>query len=140
MIWGITHVKFHQLERKKQMLDVHQGDLIFIDAEPHAGHEIGGHDLEKNNIRRPFLVMSRSSYSNKSGLVIGLAITHVHRESPFRFSIVDFESQINGDALLLQLLSYDFLARHGEVVGHIHSQRQFKSILDQVRNVFEEEN
>lgn len=121
------------------MLDVHQGDLILIDAEPHAGHEMGGHNPEVNNIRRPFLVMSRSNYSDKSGLVVGLAITHVHRESPFRFSIVDFESKINGDALLLQLLSYDFIARHGEVIGHIHSQRQFKAILKQVQNIFIEE-
>jgi len=83
-----------------------------------------------------FLLMSRSNYSSKSGLVIGLAITHVHRDSPFRFSIVDFESKINGDVLLLQLLSYYFLARHGGTVGHIRSQKQFKSILDQVRNVF----
>jgi len=122
------------------MLDVHQGDLIVIDAEPHAGHEMGGHDPQNNNIRRPFLVMSRNAYSEKSGLVIGLAITHIHRESPFRFSIVDFESGINGDALLLQLLSYDFLARHGEVIGHIHTQRQFKNILRQVQNIFSEEN
>lgn len=122
------------------MLNVHQGDLILIDAEPHAGHEMGGHDPQKDNIRRPFLVMSRNNYSNKSGLVVGLAITHIHRESPFRFSVVDFESKINGDALLLQLLSYDFLARHGEVIGHIHTQRQFKKILSQVQNIFTEEN
>lgn len=114
------------------MLNVHQGDLIVVDA----GHEMGGHNPDDNNIRRPFLVMSRNSYSDKSGLVIGLAITHVHRDSPFRFSIVDFDSKINGDALLLQLLSYDFLARHGKVIGHIHSERQFKSILSQVQNIF----
>lgn len=124
------------------MNDVHQGDLILIDAEPHAGHEMGGHNPQNNNnnIRRPFLVMSRSDYSHKSGLVVGLAITHVHRDSPFRFSIADFESKVNGDALLLQLLSYDFIARHGEVIGHVHSQRQFKTILKQVQNIFLEEN
>lgn len=97
------------MERKELMLNVHQGDLIMIDDEPHAGHEMGGHNPNSNNIRRPFLVMSRSSYCNRSGLVVGLAITHIHRNSPFRFSIVDFESKITGDALLLQLLSYDFL-------------------------------
>lgn len=110
-----------------------------IDAEPHAGHEMGGHNPSNHNIRRPFLVMSRSSYSNRSGLVVALAITHFHRDSPFRFSIVDFESKINGDALLLQLLSYDFLARHGKVIGHIHSERQFKVILNQVQNILAEE-
>jgi len=118
------------------MLDVHQGDLILIDAEPHAGHEMGGHNPKENNIRRPFLVMSRNSYSNKSSLVVGLAITHIHRESPFRFSVIDFQSGINGDALLLQLLSYDFIARHGEIIGQIHTQKQFRKILSQVQNIF----
>lgn len=121
------------------MLNVHQGDLIMIDAEPHASHEMGGHNPENNNIRRPFLVMSRAGYSDKSGLVVGLAITHIHRDSPFRFSIIDFESKIDGDTLLLQLLSYDFLARHGKIIGHIHSERQFKSILKQVQNIFVDE-
>lgn len=121
------------------MVDVHQGDLILIDAEPHAGHEMGGHNPGESNIRRPFLVMSRSDYSRKSGLVIGIAITHVHRESPFRFPIIDFASKINGDGLLLQLLAYDFLARHGKVIGHIHNNRQFKMILTRVQEIFAEE-
>lgn len=120
------------------MLNVHQGDLILIDAELHAGYEMDGHNPE-NDIRRPFLVMSRASYSDESGLVVGLAITHIHRDSPFRFSIIDFESKIDGDALLLQLLSYDLLARHGKIIGHIHSERQFKSILKQVQNIFVDE-
>jgi mRNA interferase MazF len=65
-----------------------------------------------------------------------LAITHRHRDSPFRFPIVDIQSQINGDALLLQLLSYDFVARHGNVVGHLNNQRQLDFVLEQVRNIF----
>lgn len=118
------------------MINVHQGDIIMIDAEPHAGHEMGGHDPKSGNIRRRYLVVSHSEYNSKSGLVVGLAITHVHRDSPFRFPIVDFESGTNGDALLLQLLSYDFVARHGKIIGHLRQSREFDILLEQVRNIF----
>lgn len=121
------------------MIDVHQGDIIIIDAEPHAGHEMGGHDPQKGNIRRRFSIVSRDVYNARSGLVIGLALTHVHREDPFRFPVVDFASRTNGDALLLQLLSYDFLARKGKVIGHIHDVAQFENILTQVQNIFKKE-
>ncbi|WP_302051009.1 hypothetical protein [Lactobacillus helveticus] len=42
-----------------------------IDAEPHAGHEMGGHNPEEGNIRRRYLVVSRYQYNAKSGLVVG---------------------------------------------------------------------
>jgi hypothetical protein len=35
------------------MVTPKQGDLIFIDAEPHAGHEEGGHRPQSGHIRRP---------------------------------------------------------------------------------------
>lgn len=31
-------------------------DIVFVDAEPHAGHKFGGHDPEKGNICCPFIV------------------------------------------------------------------------------------
>lgn len=30
------------------MQEIHQGDIIIIDAEPHAGKEIGDHDPKRN--------------------------------------------------------------------------------------------
>lgn len=41
-----------------------QGDFVFMNAEPHASHEIGGHDLKNNNCRRPYLVLSRKSFKH----------------------------------------------------------------------------
>lgn len=122
------------------MIEIKQGDIVYIDAEPHAGHEMGGHDPQAKNIRRPFLVVSRSTYQKRSRLIVGLAMTHRHRNSAFRFPIVDIKSQINGDALLLQLLSYDFVARHGKVVGHLNNQRELEFILEQVQNIFAKDN
>ncbi|WP_338088548.1 type II toxin-antitoxin system PemK/MazF family toxin [Limosilactobacillus ingluviei] len=83
-----------------------------------------------------FLVVSRYEYNKRSGLVCGLALTHKHVNSPSRFPIVDFENGTNGDALLLQLLTYDFIARNGKIIGHIHDRRQFSKILIQVQNIF----
>ena len=114
------------------MISIHQGDLTI--AEPHAGH-----DPSTGNIRRHFLVVSNHSYNQRSGLVCGLAITHIHRESPYRFPIMDFASGTNGDVLLLQLLSTDFVARHGKVIGHIRDQHQLQVILNQVRHIFDKE-
>ena len=119
------------------MIDIHQGDIVVVDAEPHAGHEMGGHDPANNNIRRHFLVVSRHEYNKRSKMICGLAITHKHVDSPFRFPIIDFESGTNGDALLLQLLTYDFVARNGKVIGHIHDQGQLRKIVQQVRNIFD---
>lgn len=118
-------------------IDVHQGDIIMVDAESHAGHEMGGHDPKKSNIRRRFLVVSRHQYIKKSGLVIGLAITHNHVENnPFRFHVLDFSSSTNGDALLFQMLTYDLMARHGKVIGHIKPSAEFDDLLKQVQNIF----
>lgn len=118
-------------------INVHQGDIIMVDAEPHAGHEMGGHDPKQGNIRRRFLIVSRHQYNEKSGLVIGLAITHNHIENnPFRFYVLDFPSKTNGDALLFQMLTYDFIARHGKVIGHISPSAEFDELLKQVQNIF----
>lgn len=116
---------------------VHQGDIIMIDAEPHAGHEMGGHDPAKGNIRRRYLVVSQAAYNLKSGMIVGLAITHKHiPHDPFRFYVLDFSSGTNGDALLLQLLSYDFIARHGKVIGHLPPSSEFDNLLSKIRSIF----
>ena len=66
-------------------------------------------------------------------------ITHKYDDSPFRFPIADFESGTNGDALLLQLLTYDFVARNGKIIGHIHDKGQLNRIIKQVSNIFSKE-
>ncbi|WP_240470723.1 type II toxin-antitoxin system PemK/MazF family toxin [Lactobacillus helveticus] len=101
------------------------------------GHEMGGHNPEEGNIRRRYLVVSRYQYNAKSGLVVGLAITHNHIDNnPFRFYVVDYPSHTNGDALLFQMLSYDFVARHEQVIGHVKDSTEFDNLLNQVQNIF----
>ncbi len=43
-----------------------KGDVIIADAEPHSGHEMGGHDPRKGDIRRHYVVMSTNEYNGYS--------------------------------------------------------------------------
>lgn len=110
-----------------------QGDLIWIDAEPHAGHEYGGHSVE--NIRRPMLVMSSSLYNRRTGMVVGFPITSklpVHFPVGLRIS----GHKIQGYAVLSNLIGYDFIARHGEVVDRV-SKATFNQALNGIKDIFE---
>lgn len=113
-----------------------QGDFVFISAEPHAGHEIGGHDANAGNVRRPYLVLSRESFNSNTGLVYAMAITSKVRESPIRERIIDMESGINGDLLLTRVPQYDYKARKGEIVGHIKDQDKLEKVLAIFKQIF----
>lgn len=52
-----------------------QGDIIWIDSEPHSVHEFGGYDAQNDNIRRPLLVVSSKIYNERTGMVVGFPIT-----------------------------------------------------------------
>jgi mRNA interferase MazF len=36
------------------MVKIRQGDIVYLDADPHAGHEMGGHSPATGNVRRLF--------------------------------------------------------------------------------------
>ncbi|WP_125713244.1 type II toxin-antitoxin system PemK/MazF family toxin [Companilactobacillus kedongensis] len=113
-----------------------QGDIMFIDAEPHAGVELGGHD----NIRRPIVVLSSSEYNRSTGLISGMPITsHNFMNGVSDGSyvpIADKNSGIKGNIVTYYLPSYDFEARKGEIVGHV-SDIVLKKLLDSVRYLFD---
>ena len=52
-----------------------QGDIVIIEAEPHAGHEWGGHNPAKGNTKRHMLIVSSTPYNKNSGFIIGMPIT-----------------------------------------------------------------
>lgn len=95
-----------------------QGDLIWIDAEPHAGKEYGGHDPAKNNNRRPMLVISSDIYNERTGFVSVFPITH-HVPSRFPMKKKIHVDNIDGYIVFAGLLGYDFEARHGKIVGQV---------------------
>ena len=103
-----------------------QGDLIMIDAEPHKGREYGGHDKEIGNIRRPMVVLSNSKYNQLTGMVMGMLITSTNKQDEnFYKDFFDVSSGISGKIMLWQIPTYDFNARHGEIIGCVSN-----SLLD----------
>ena len=96
-----------------------QGDIVFVDAEPHLGKEYGGHNLNAGNIRRPLIVLSNDDYNEATGMVIGMFVTSSDKfMNEMLKPFADFESGVKGNIVLWQLPTYDAAARHLEVVGH----------------------
>ncbi|WP_243682034.1 type II toxin-antitoxin system PemK/MazF family toxin [Lacticaseibacillus manihotivorans] len=78
-----------------------QGDIIFIDSEPHAGKEFGGHDPEQNNTRRPMIVLSNTDYNHGTKMVIGMLVTHSNfGDSSWYEQFADFNSGVEGNIVL----------------------------------------
>lgn len=102
------------------MAGVKQGDLIWIDAEPHSGREQGGHNPAKGNIRRPMIVISTSQYFQCTGLIIGMPITHKKfQRTDILVPIKDEHSGIEGSIITYQMQNYDFQSRHGKIAGQV---------------------
>lgn len=112
-----------------------QGDLIFIDAEPHAGHEEGGHNPEKGNIRRPMVVLSNDGY-NSTGMIVGMPITSkTMNDMRIYLPIANHESGIQGTIITFLIPNYDYTARHGEIVGKVPAST-LNILLERVHHIF----
>ena len=99
-------------------------DILWINAEPHAGEEEGGHDQQVGNTYRPVLVCSTSKY-NQYGFVVGMPITS-HRghdvNNPFYKMLVPISTvnhHVSGYIIPAKIVGYDYLARHGKIVDHL---------------------
>ena len=68
-------LKSHQEVKKYDQNTPKQGDIVFVDAEPHLGKEYGGHNFNNGNIRRPLIVLSNDDYNEATGMVIGMFVT-----------------------------------------------------------------
>ncbi|MFC6201936.1 type II toxin-antitoxin system PemK/MazF family toxin [Lactiplantibacillus nangangensis] len=113
-----------------------QGDLILIDSEPHAGHEFGGHDSQKENIRRPMVVLSNTDYNQHTVYVIGMLITHAFKENrTLYYPLVNPNAKIQGSVIMWQTYCYDYNARHGQIIGQV-SDKTLTILLDNLRNLF----
>lgn len=76
------------------------GDLIWIDFDPVAGHEQGGH--------RPAVVLSPFAYNNKVGLLLCVPCTTQAKGYPFE---VELSGNREGVALADQVTCVDWRAR-----------------------------
>lgn len=76
------------------------GDIIWIDFDPVAGHEQGGH--------RPAVVLSPFAYNNKVGLLLCVPCTTKAKNYPFE---VELSGNRESIALADQITCVDWRAR-----------------------------
>jgi len=101
---------------------IDQGAIIYIDYEPHSGHEMGGHDSKRGNIRRPMIVISNKKYNQKTGLVLGMGVTSSSKmleNNSLFVPFADQESGVHGMISTINFSCFDFDSRNGEVVGRV---------------------
>jgi mRNA interferase MazF len=87
-----------------------QGDLVWLDFDPQAGHEQAG--------RRPALVLSPKSYNQATKLMLCCPVTS--RVKGYPFEVVIFgSSKISGVALSDQIRSLDWIARDAQFIDFV---------------------
>ncbi|TNH41723.1 endoribonuclease MazF [Photorhabdus luminescens] len=86
------------------------GDIIWIDFDPVAGHEQGGH--------RPAVVLSPFAYNNKVGWLLCVPCTTKVKDYPFE---VELSGSRNSVALADQVTCVDWRARKVTKKGHVNS-------------------
>ncbi len=83
-----------------------QGDLVWLDFNPQAGHEQRG--------RRPAVVLSKQAYNRKVGLAIFCPVTGKGKGYPFEVELPG--GKIQGFVLSDQVKSLDWLERNIEFI------------------------
>ena len=117
----------------------HQYDVLWINAEPHADTEVGGHDPKAGNTFRPFVVCSVYPY-NQTGSVVGLVVTH-HRSSSqpdlddALIPIDTVSHKVSGYIIPFGMYGYDYRARNGRVVDHL-SKDTINIIRPVIKDIF----
>jgi mRNA interferase MazF len=83
-----------------------QGDIVYLNCDPQAGHEQAG--------RRPAVVVSnRSFHLRVGGFAIVCPITNTHRPFPLHIPL-DSRTKTTGVVLCEQMKSFDLRARNVE--------------------------
>lgn len=80
-----------------------RGDVLWVDFEPHVGHEQGG--------KRPALVLSHSRYNKQSGLALVCPITTKVKGYGFEWEIPP-GLPVTGAVLCDQVKNIDWRARN----------------------------
>jgi mRNA interferase MazF len=104
--------------RRKGTYVPERGDLVWIDFDPHAGHEQSG--------RRPAVVLSPSSYNRKVELGIFCPVTHKGKGYAWEVAIPAGRG-VSGVILADQVKSLDWKERQIQFAGTLP-----REILDEV--------
>jgi mRNA interferase MazF len=87
-----------------------QGDLVWFDFDPQAGHEQGG--------RRPAVVLSPKAYNQLIGLALVCPVTNREKGYPFEVKL-PIGLPITGVILADHIKSQDWRARRAELIGKL---------------------
>ena len=98
---------------------VKQGDIIWLDFDPQAGHEQKG--------RRPALVISNEAFNTFSSLAIVCPITNTNKAHPFHVKL-DKRTKTTGVVLSDQSRTLDIKARNYEFIEKIPDDILFEAI------------
>ena len=79
-----------------------QGDIVYLDFDPQAGHEQRG--------RRPALVVSNNLFNRVNSLTMVCPITHTDRNSPFQLRL-DNRTKTDGVVMCDQARMLDLNSR-----------------------------
>ena len=89
-----------------------EGDIVWLEFDPQAGHEQAGH--------RPAVTLSRKAYNRKTGLAVFCPITSRIKGYPFEV-IVD-GGKIRGAVLSDQVKSLDWKARRARFIEKLDGE------------------
>jgi mRNA interferase MazF len=109
---------------------VKQGQIIWLDFDPQAGHEQKG--------RRPALVVSNRIFNNFSKMAIVCPITNTDRSYPFHIKL-DKRTRTTGVILCDQTRTLDINARNYEYIETIPDDILF-DVIDIINGFVEIEN
>ncbi len=90
-----------------------QGDLVWINMTPQAGHEQAG--------RRPAVVLSHLSYNRRSKLAVLCPVTSRAKGYPFEVSL-PLNAGVTGVILADQVRNVDWQARRAEFIGKLNEE------------------
>ena len=105
-----------------------QGDLVWLDFDPQAGHEQGG--------RRPAIVLSPKPYNQLIGLALVCPVTSREKGYPFEVKITA-SLPVSGVALADHLKSQDWRARHAKFIGKLDAAT-LTAVLQRTRSLLEQ--
>jgi mRNA interferase MazF len=87
-----------------------QGDVVWLDFSPQAGHEQGG--------RRPALILSPTSYNKRIGLALVCPLTKQAKGYPFEVELPP-GLPVAGVVLSDHMKSQDWRARRAEFIASL---------------------